>query len=510
MYFSKHLKSSYLYVILLLVFVTWCLAERAMCRVFHGDEVFYLFQYATGHKRTILTDYATRPMIHNIHEGLLSGYYHYLGLNGRLLIHTAIYIIPGVFGMNWMYFINGAMFIALVIGLVRLCIQPAKRTLFCLWLIILSILLYAFPSQTSIWTSINLAPNYLWPSTAVVWFLIYWFRASDHSFNWWQWLLLIPLSFVTGCSHEVFCTPLGVALTGWMIANRRVLKTSHYILYIVFGIGAAICVFSPGNLRRASGPSHAIDYVTLLTHSYTFMFLCITLLGLAIYRRKYLQTILRCNYLYILALIVNLIFTYFFRTNQTSFVMGDLMCSIILFKLIGKYITQDKRPHLQRSICLILLPLFIVTQVSAVVGVKKYEAAVQLLVDRLKQSPSGVCELPEFTAPLCDYLNHEPITERYGMFDDTIKWSSIQILPQIFDRRFIALNTIDYRAVSAPETYYIPTNRLPGSEPLYSAEGSVFMWVHPDSISSIKHIHKFEEIRIHNRRFIRAQAFRFN
>lgn len=205
-----------------------------------GDELryFYCFDNTQGRDYFAL---ATIQPVEDWGDIVHSMGCHYVGVNGRVLVHSFEMAISALAGPEWFYPLNTIVLILAVIGCGRLCGRRLRRNVLW-WAIVITLWLHAFPEPGRLWLSINLAPNYLWPSLgsmALIW-AIYGRRSA--------WLQC-TLAFLVGASNEGFSLPLCGAL--WCVAlwgcndRRPPLSTM-----IALSVGCLVLVWAPGNWQR--------------------------------------------------------------------------------------------------------------------------------------------------------------------------------------------------------------------------------------------------------------------
>lgn len=205
-----------------------------------GDELRYLYCFDNAQGRDYFA-FATMRPVEDWGDIIHSMGVHYMGVNGRVLIHSFEMAISSLAGPEWFYPLNMAVLVLAVIGCGRLCGRRLRRNALW-WVVVVTLWLHAFPEPGRLWLSINLAPNYLWPSLGTMALL---WSIYGHRSAWLQ----CTLAFLVGASNEGFAFPLCGAL--WCIAlwggedRRPPLATM-----IALSMGCLVLAWAPGNWQR--------------------------------------------------------------------------------------------------------------------------------------------------------------------------------------------------------------------------------------------------------------------
>lgn len=205
-----------------------------------GDELRYLYCFDNAQGRDYFA-FATMRPVEDWGDIIHSMGFHYMGVNGRVLIHSFEMAISSLAGPEWFYPLNMAVLVLAVIGCCRLCGRRLRRNALW-WVVVVTLWLHAFPEPGRLWLSINLAPNYLWPSLGTLALL---WSIYGHRSAWLQ----CTLAFLVGASNEGFAFPLCGAL--WCIAlwggedRRPPLATM-----IALSMGCLVLAWAPGNWQR--------------------------------------------------------------------------------------------------------------------------------------------------------------------------------------------------------------------------------------------------------------------
>lgn len=208
-----------------------------------ADDYSYMYQFATGER------------IQNVLDIFPSMAVHYRTVNGRIVVHGIVqfFICTGKIVFN---LINPLVYVALGYGICRLITGKNLFSpgLFLLVNIGLWFLIPVFGHTVLFMTG---AINYLWPATALVYFLYPYrkFLKESTASSPIRTAMMLPLGFVMGLLHE---TASGATLLAILLFSCILLwKKSKLPLWWVLGalgcaIGLCILVLAPGNGVRLS------------------------------------------------------------------------------------------------------------------------------------------------------------------------------------------------------------------------------------------------------------------
>lgn len=199
--------------------------------------------------------------ITNVADIISSQINHYYIMNGRSIIHCFVQLFCGLLGKDCFNFFNTFVFLTFIVVILHYCKTSKSDLFFNMTLVVVSVffLLPGF-SDAFLWMTGSI--NYLWPATAVVFFLIVLDRVKDKQFRPIS-ILLVLFAFITGWSHEGISFPLAVSLVLYCILEHK--KLSHYQFLLVgcFVIGAIICTFAPATMHKVNGIQRSIgDHVS--------------------------------------------------------------------------------------------------------------------------------------------------------------------------------------------------------------------------------------------------------
>lgn len=493
-----HMKKYSLYnycLIGLLVFVASIFFIRCYYHEMTGDELTYQYLWEdddpTGlwdinHKFINKAD--------NLKDIIHFQIRHYQEVGGRSLVHT----IEQLFTDRLLYFsvINTCIFI-LFISLIKFFVTNGKKGNYLLWLSIICSLLFLFPYQESLWTSVNYGLNYLWPATAAVGVIWVWQKMESRAISSKYMPLIVLLAIFSGWSHEAFS--IGVAGGMFLYYCCHLKKFKGQVLWLVlpYWISTAVMVFAPGNFKRLNDPidgapvtliARLFNGVDNVMHLFMFWIFWFFVVILFIKQRRQLISFIKSNVQLLLVSVCSMTFSLFINNVSYSHTFCVLLSMLIIFRYLC-----DNPIRINSTIryySLITLTILFVSQqiILAYDTIKVYHFQ-HGLMESYKQSKDGIIVLNSPNISLSSkfyirggdermwygYAYRNPIQGVYG------KWK----------KGLYVLKPEDFIAVSNPSAYFIKENRIDGNSCVYKSKGSRYAWVNPKEYNSLD---KFEAI----------------
>lgn len=399
--------------VLLLGFTGICLYLRAEDHTFILDEVsyFYSFEEPDASQLNNPEYFNGRKPIETFWDVCRSMVRHHIIGNGRTPIHFAIQLLCAWFNPTVFYIFNTAVFILFVVLLMRLCVPAEKRHNALLWLTALCIILNCFPEQWWLWTSINIAPNYLWPIVLVTGVYIYFSNLHDPNYAFkHKWIVWI-VSFFAGWSHEGVGIPLAGAFVVYMLIHRRNLDKRLWQIAIPLWLGTLLVISSPNLYKRFSGQVgtmhnrwYIFDVINIIDHQWSLMLFCIATFVLFFISRVFILDFLKNNLIYVITAILSVGFISLAHSDPRSLILGELAGFILLLKLIAVPDFWNSFSRKQLIFSLGLLILFIWQQIAVVKATRLHEQQVRQALVQVKESPNGQFDIPTDTNPW--YIQH--------------------------------------------------------------------------------------------------------
>lgn len=244
----------------LLLFTGYVFFERCLLHVNCRDEVVYqyvwerddpVYLWHQGHR--------FERHVGSFTDILHSQIKHYRQVNGRAWVHTVEQAFTG--HMTPFCTLNTLVFLYALWLIVRLASGRWLCGSVPLWLCAVLCMLYLFPMAESLWTSVNMGLNYLWPASLGLTGMVVWERISGGGCRAvWCCPLLAVLGLTIGWSHEAIGAPMAGALALMFVLRRG--RVPRQLLWFALPLCAGACavVFAPGNFFRLSYTPVGFDY----------------------------------------------------------------------------------------------------------------------------------------------------------------------------------------------------------------------------------------------------------
>lgn len=480
------------YIILLLAFTAVVLLIRAQHHEYVADEVSYHYKFTEEHHN--IMDYYLNPRIATLGDVIDSQITHYKYINGRTLIHIVEQAFSGVYNTDLFKAINIILFVILTYSLMLLCVPSRNRKNIMLWLINVLVLMYLFPETYQVWTSINITPNYLYPTLLYTVIFILWQRIRSGKDINRRWLPIIAIgAFIAGWSHEGFSVPVSGAMVVYYLCNFKQLRGSILWVVIPVWIGSLLVIGSPGLLHRAV----VFQDITMKERIVGFF---IFMRGLQVVR---LYVVVMCIYaiikprkairrmyndrIYLYILFFATIVVFIAHTGFRSMMIGDLVCFIMLFKWIAAGVIWEHNTRNQCVIASLISILYVSHQILIVRDVSTQYYHIRSIINELKKSECGIIKFEDIEFPSLTKNYVQDMDELSGVYlpENTKIYisipgvrSTLQALNDCLDKPFYPLYKDDYNAVVNPDKFFIPENRISGDTRLYYGGGHC-MWFEP-------------------------------
>ena len=263
------------------------------------DDLVYQFYWLGERTSDLHEPIDLNNRIENFNEAFMSQVNHYYVMNGRFSVHFIVSCFCGFIGRSLFSIVNALVYVLFLIGCVRLLEfnyeMNSTATIALLWL--------GLPIQYIFWYSISFAVNYLWTSTALLYYLIY-FKSqisTNHCYSKPQWIALFFASFIVGTLHEGFSLPLSGSVFLYLLFHKQSLKVGALCMALGLWLGTAFVVFAPGTIGRASGSLHGMgigDFLLMKLDVFRYskrlyLFLVFLIMGIVINKRNILSFLKR-------------------------------------------------------------------------------------------------------------------------------------------------------------------------------------------------------------------------
>lgn len=263
--------------------------------------------------------------IENMRDVLVSNYYHYFQINGRVVPHVFLMTFDALLGKNCFNIFNAFLFGAYLHLLTLNFVQEHKNALMGL----------AISASLTLCFMCGFTNEFLWMSgvfnyefvAVLVLLFNYLLNIEIHSKVWMPLLFLYGV--ISGWTNEAVVIGLSCVYL-WMYAwHWRQLKISQVVLLLGFAIGVAFCILSPGSIHRALGDEGTetaiigkmLNYLRSLLYMYN---LCIFFVMLIVW-----MLVKNIQKVWLFGTLISVLFVTF--TGHTS---GHSRFGIELFSLI--------------------------------------------------------------------------------------------------------------------------------------------------------------------------------
>lgn len=486
----KALKSTTVFICVLLAFVGAIFFIRCYWHVPSGDELLYEYVWESDDPTDLWEPgHRYERKVSDIGDIWQTQARHYVQVNGRSLVHATEQAFTG----HHMLFcvVNTIVFLLFVTLIVRYVATPVWRRSPFLWLIVPVTLLVLFPYQQSLWTSVNYGLNYLWPATMAVGMLILWEQicAGTVSVRWAPLIVLYSLIF--GWTHEAFVVGVAGGMFIYYCFNFKRYRGMSIVLTVPLWLSAAVMVFAPGNISRfgAINPNGAslhgimlrlcngLDNQLSLKMIWVLVLACVLLLVLG--NRGAIRQFVRENSRMISVFAIGTMFPMVANTGAYSHTFAELMAFLLVLKYIcaTNWVGKPVLKYIVMIICVLFVPWQIIVAHDTVTN---YRVQADL-VSEYMSSPDGVVRYREpgisrFSRDYIRLWDNEGLSQFY-----------VNVYNNVFfggNKPWQMLDSADYQAVESPESYFVAANKYPGSAPLYQAPGSRYIWINADEMQA--------------------------
>jgi len=493
----KRLSRPVLYFsLVVLAFVAVVIGIRTFNHQFVIDEVAYHFSFMSPRPIDQSLWFHADKRIETISDAVISQIGHYKLTNGRALVHFAEQVFSGPLPF-WLFCAVNSLVFALFVCLLTKLARPRGdgAAPLCLTLTICA-LLYVFPENHWLWTSINLSPNYLWPATLMCAVLLAMRRLqSEDDLSRPAKLGIIVLSFVCGWSNEAVSLPLSGAMVAMLARDtfrHKGLRNQKSLTVIIpLWVGTIALLLSPGNWHRLSRTSEGMTPTDMLKDLYTFIMdvrflwiLAAILLIWAVANRSAAKRFVVDNIFYFIIAAFSLFLVIIAHTGPRSMMAGEVCCLILTVKIVIGFLSRVASQKALLTTTLVMALLLVGHQTLLARDTIRYHEMEKRLMAEYVQSADGVVlfdevDLSPLTKPYIRRIYEANGIGTYGIMSTLQLWTGRE------DADFVLLRAADYKAVADPENFYRAENRTSFTAPVYHGGGR-FYWVHPDSMVSGK------------------------
>lgn len=399
----------------LLAAVAICIYLRSINHLFIFDEVTYFVDIATGEP------------IRTVKDALYAMKGQFLLSNARIPVHFLIQLFSGVWGPDAFFIVNTALFILLIVLTMFVSSVKANRSNYILWLICTASFLNFFPEQYWLWTSINLAPNYMWPCIAIGGLYLFFERIKKgKTLGKYIWIA-VPTALLSGWSHEGIGIPLAGAFGLYWLTHRKTVSRDFWILTIPLWVGAVLVMTSPHLYYRfqVTSPNikqswYIFDIIYIITSQQALIITCVMWIILWFMQRTRAKEFIYSNQLYIYSALTSAAFICLANNGPRSMMLGGYAGLILMMRFITQFKIWNHPSKLQSFIGVTLTFFFLFQQIEVVKTVREFENSNFQLRESWRNSPTGVVRMPNH-APYPWYVSKSMWNDTYyynEMFPD--------------------------------------------------------------------------------------------
>jgi len=301
-----------------------------------GDDVFYKFKL-DNEKMDMNPQLLSYPhqKIETWGDIIESQNVHYIVHSGRYLVHVFVQACTSFLTRAEFVAINSAIFCLMMLGFGILINR--ENVLKGIFLGLMSMVFVGTDVFRVIFGQIAFAINYMWSMTAMLFWLIAYENITKKKTTKLRKypILLFAFSVFVASLHEGFSIGFGAGVfINTLFRIKKITKTEATML-IGFVIGAAICVFSPGNVGKDSLPTFFNGASHLLYDLKTYWplyFGIVTVLIHFVLSRKQTLEFCRANTIYITVVAVEIVFAFVIAYTHDRQLLPATF-SLLLFSL---------------------------------------------------------------------------------------------------------------------------------------------------------------------------------
>lgn len=415
---SKSQKSNNLVVLLFLLLSTFFFYGLDKYAIFSIDDWPYSWVSEENGDNYFspFGDDAVRKHVDSVEDAIVSQSREYFRSNGRFITHVMVQTICGTVPMNSFVVINTLVFCVFLYCMLHFSLRKPYRL--AEMLILLGGIWFLIPFKgMTFFGNVAMTVNYLWTTTFTLLFLMlyYGLKRSGRKLSIITLIGLFFLSGIVGSLQESFCIGFAGAFFFLLVIGWRTKALTRLDIVIALGymIGAAFCVLSPANFSRAQGDGIGFHFNVIygLLASPAFDVFLITLVIYLLRHRNQFVYFFRENFIFSLAFLFNLLFALVIAYNGRH----QLTCISILALILTCKIWFEEfqwRARWKAVFAVILTVGIIITYIPIKSLRKKYNAAYEELIDKVKNSNDSIIGAKDF-ADFTGKIHNMPLVENY-------------------------------------------------------------------------------------------------
>ncbi len=377
------------------------------------DDFCYSFRILTDEEMARDTPLTSINSIQDIFEGQII---HYQMTNGRGVVHTLVQIFDG-FHLSLLFrIVNSVIFVLTVLLMLRLIEglqltinsgMPVKiiriRNHLGIVIFVTGVLLFCMPECGELYYAPALSINYLWTLFMTLSFLVLW-KNCEKWISWCWAILLMPLMFIMGWSHEIFCLPTAGALLFYYLAHRREWRKPRMLLALAYCFGALMILCSPGNYLRFSKGEGSPGILSWLFHhtldfiSNPWTMLMIPVVIILFYKNRcFLNSYVRQNLLMVMIYLLGQGLIFFLGVTGRGRFEIDIFGFMIMVSVIIPYGMKGKNSFnkMFNYITPAIGVIIILFQWMIIFECKAQRDRYDMMIERYLRDESGFVEIEE-------------------------------------------------------------------------------------------------------------------
>jgi len=324
-------------------------------------------------------------------------------MNGRFLIHFIVQCFCGFLGKSSFNICNTIVYILFIYGCILLMEIKTNHKI----ILAICIIWLGLPIQYIFYYSISFAINYLWTSTALIYFLIL-IRSESNipKSNTSKIFILLTISFLFGSLHEGFSVPLSGVLFLHLLYTRKQLMPSFVAITIGLIMGTVILLLSPGTIGRGTNSLSNISLqelfvmkLEILRYSKRLLLFISVILIFYLFQRNIAKEFIKKRGLEIGFILLDLGFViavpHYSQRIEFPLEMLSLLLSI---ELIMKGSFWDIK-KIRTGVTLAILPIFIFHMAATLYYTRLVNKEYQVMLQEYSNSPQGVTHYQELYIP---------------------------------------------------------------------------------------------------------------
>lgn len=323
----------------------------------------YALYFVTNHFTPIILDDAGR-VYSTFAERLQQSYFSYMHENGRIIAHSYAMFFAST-SSKWLFNLINPVFVLLLIYMIfkqnNLPITSKN------WLYILCIALFWFclPDQYVVMHMMSGSVNYIWAGVIALAY-IYILQRNVDQMKTWQIALFLCFSLIAGAWNEMFSIALSPAILLWMLFDKRYKNARLRWSVLLFYVGTAFVVLSPGNFVRLGTVSGAavslktliLNMLQLCVFSWWSVLIILLLIGILITSLQKTYSVKEWfykNWFWLVAIVVSLAFIFVTKATYSRVFVAIYLFTFIL--LVDVYKRIKMHPIITGILSIVLVSM---------------------------------------------------------------------------------------------------------------------------------------------------------